>query len=172
MARTSHANILSLPDAAQSWNFDLRFPRIPGSSLSAENLTFKCKSTSLPSSAIEPVKIELHGVAKQEAGRATYEHTLTAIFLETIDYATYQAFREWRDYMRSWKRNSGTNSSAYKVRLEMDLYDNAGAVVRTVALAGSWPTTIAEVQYDGAQSTAIDINMTFSFDHVDDGISY
>ena len=172
MTRTSHANIQNLPDAAQSWNFDLRFPSIPGSSLSAENLTFKCKTATLPASSIEPVKIELHGVAKQEAGRATYEHSYTAVFLETVDYATVMAFRQWRDYQRSWKRNTGTNSSAYKVRGELDVYDNAGALVRTMVLVGSFPTAINEVSYDGAASTAIEITVTFSFDYIDDGSSF
>lgn len=172
MARTSHANVMSLPDAAQSWNFDLRFPNIPGSNLSAEQLTFKCKTTSLPSSAIEPVKIELHGVAKQEAGRATYEHQFTATFLETVDYATLMAFRQWRDYQRSWKRNTGTNSSAYKIRASLDVYDNAGALVRILNLPGTFVSTINEVQYDGAQSTALEMSIVFSFDYVDDGDTF
>lgn len=172
MPRTSHANVLSLPDSAQTWNFDLRFPSIPGSSIPAERLTFKCKSTSLPSSAIEPIKIELHGVAKQEAGRATYEHTYTAVFLETIDYETLAAFRQWRDKTRSWKRNSGANSSVYKVRAELDLYDNAGELIRTSVLVGSWPTTINEVQLDGAQSAAVELTVVFSFDYIDDGDSF
>lgn len=172
MARTSNANIQSLPDAAQTWNFDLRFPSIPGSSLSAEQLTFKCKTATLPASSIEPVKIELHGVAKQESGRATYEHTYTAVFLETIDYTTLTAFRQWRDYQRSWKRNTGTNSSAYKVRGELDVYDNAGALVKTMVLVGSFPTSINEVQYDGAQSAAVEMTVTFSFDYIDDGVSF
>jgi hypothetical protein len=29
-----------------------------------------------------------------------------------------------------------------------------------------------DVNYDGAASTAIEISMTFSFDYIDDGISY
>jgi hypothetical protein len=92
--------------------------------------------------------------------------------METVDWATYQAMRQWRDYMRSWKNNSGTNSSAYKVRLELDLYDNAGAVVRTIVLVGAFPTAIGEVALDGAQSTVIDLNMTFSFDYIDDQNSF
>lgn len=172
MARTSHANIMSLPDAAQSWNFDLTFTSIPGSNVSGQNLTYKVKTSSIPGSSIEPVKIELHGVAKQEAGRATYEHSLQCTFLETIDYETYKAFRAWRDHMRSWKRNSGTNSSAYKQRVTMDLYDNAGNITQTIVLVGAFPTTMTDVAYDGSQSTAIEISMTFSFDYLDDGISY
>ena len=172
MARTSLANILSLPDAAQVWNFDIFFPTIPGSTVASNGLTYACKTTELPASSIEPVAIELHGVKKQEAGRAQYTHTFACTFLGTIDYSTYQALRGWRDYMRSWKNNSGTNSSAYKVNLELDLFDNAGNIAQTVILAGAWPTEIGQVSFDGTQSTAVEFPITFSFDYLNDGISF
>lgn len=171
MARTSYAKVLALPDAAQTWNFDLFFPLIPGSG-TADDLTVKCKTTALPGSKIEPVEIELHGTKKVEAGRAQYDHTFQATFLETVDYATYLKFRAWRDYMRSWKRNTGANSSGYKVNLELDVYDNAGNVSQTMVLAGAFVTEINEVAYNGAESQAVEIQATFSFDYIDDGQSY
>ena len=171
MARTSYANILALPDAALAHNFDLFFPTIPGGG-SAAGITYKCKTTAMPSSSLETVKIELHGTSKVEAGRATYTHTFNATFLETVDYATISAFRAWRNYMRSWKSNTGTDSSAYKVNLELDLYDNAGKTVRTVILAGAFITEIAEVTYSGAESAAVELTLSFSFDYINDGASY
>jgi len=172
MARTSYQNVLALPDAAQGWNFDLFFPNIPGASGSATGLTYKCKTSTLPASSVDTIKIELHGTAKQEAGRALYEHSFTAQFLETVDYSTYQAFRGWRDYMRSWKNNSGSTSQAYKVNLELDLYDNSGNITQTIILVGCFPTAIADVAYDGSQSTAIDMSITFSFDYLNDGNTF
>lgn len=148
------------------------FPSIPGSSLAPTGLTYKCKSTALPGSTLEVVKIELHGVAKQEAGRATYEHTFSAVFMETIDYTTYQAFRAWRDYARSWKSNTGASSQAYKVNLELDLYDNAGNKGSTVILAGCFPLQIQDVTFDGSQSAIYELTTQFSFDYLDDSISF
>jgi hypothetical protein len=172
MARTSYTQIKSLPDAAQQWNFDLFFPSIPGSSNTPTNLTYKCKTTGIPESSVETVKIELHGAAKQEAGRVTYTHTFNALFLETIDFSTLNAFRGWRNFMRSWKDNKGTDSSAYKVNLELDLYDNAGNVVNTMILVGAFPTSIGETQLSGSASEAIDITMTFSFDFIQDSTGW
>lgn len=166
MARTSHAHVMNLPDAAQSWNFDLFLPAIPG--FGQNNLTYKCKTTSLPTSKIEPVKIELHGVGKQEAGRAIYDHSLQATFLETVDYKTYEAFRAWRDFMRSWKNNTGTDSAAYKVNLELDVYNNGPDLVKTMILVGSFVTDIGEYAFDGAASTAMEMQVTFSFDYIKD----
>lgn len=172
MARTSFANVQALPDAAQAWNFDLFFPTIPGSSRPGINLTYRCKTTELPSSSIEAVSIELHGVKKQEAGRATYTHSFNSTFMEAIDYATYQDLRRWRAYMRSWKGNSGTNSQAYKINAEMDLYDNAGNPAQTVIIVGLFPTEIGQVSFNGAESTALEVPVTWSFDYLDDGISF
>lgn len=171
MARTSYEKVLALPDAAQTWNFDLFFPLIPGSGDAAQ-LTYKCKGTSIPSSKIEQILIELHGTQKAEAGRAVYDHSFTATFMETVDYGTYLKFRAWRDKIRSWKRNTGSNSSAYKVNVELDVYDNAGEVAQTFILAGSFVTDINEVQLNGAENQAVEMSITLSFDYVDDGISF
>lgn len=171
MARTSHADVMSLPDAAQTWNFDLFIPNIPGG-ISGRDLTIKCKSSAIPGSSIEPIPIELHGVKKQEGGRATYQHTFTAMFLETVDYKTMSDFRRWRDLIRSWKRNKGALSSEYKVNLEIDLYDNAGNITNTQMIVGAWPQDIQEVQLNGAESQAVEISITFSFDYIDDGVSF
>lgn len=171
MARTSHADVMALPDAAQTWNFDLFFPSIPGAT-DAKGMTIRCKTTSLPGSSIEPVPIELHGVKKQEAGRAQYQHTMTATFMETVSWDTLNDFRRWRDLARSWKRNSGASSKEYKVNLEIDLYDNAGSVIGTQIICGCFIQEINEVQLNGAESQAVEISVTLSFDYIDDGISY
>ncbi len=170
--RTSLQNVMALPDAAQAWNFDFFIPAIPGTTYSAQNLTFKCKTTELPASSIEPVKIELHGVAKQEAGRATYQHTFNTTFMETVDYATYMALRAWRDTMRSWKNNTGTNSQVYKQNCELDLYDNAGVIAQTIIIAGCFPTDIGNVTLDGTQSAVVDLQITWSFDYLNDGMHF
>jgi hypothetical protein len=172
MARTSYQNIQALRDAAQTWNFDLFFPSVPGSTGQAQTLTYKCKTSAIPSSKVNTVAVELHGVKKQEAGNAAYDHTMTATFMETVDYATLAAFRQWRNYMRSWRDNTGTDSAQYKVNLEMDLYDNAGNVARTVILVGSFPTDIAEVPMSGSEANAVEISITFSFDNLSDSDSW
>ncbi len=166
MARNSLQNIMSLPDAAQAWNFNLTFPSVPGGG-DSQKLSYKCQTTAIPGSKIEAVKIELAGVGKQEAGRAIYDHTFTATFLETVDWQTYLNFRAWRDYMRSWKNNSGTDSSTYKINLELDLFNNAPANGATLKLVGAFPLDITDINLEQA-SNAIFISMQFSFDYIDD----
>lgn len=171
MARTSIQNVLDMPDVAQAWNFDLFLPTIPGSPLSGQNLMYRCKSSEIPGFAIEPVKIELHGVAKQEAGRATYSHTFNSAFIVPVDFTTILAFRAWRAKMRDWKNNTGSNSQVYKINAELDLYNNAGDIGQTFIIAGAFPTDITAVQLDGSQAGApMELTVAWSFDYVNDGV--
>ena len=166
MGRSSVYNVHQLPDAAQVWNFDLRFPSIPGGG-DAVALTYKCQSSSIPGFNLESIDIELHGVKKKEAGRATYEHTLQCTFLETVDYATRDGFRKWRETCRSWKRNTGSVSSAYKVNGLLELYDNTPAVTRSVVIYGMYPETVDSLALENS-STACFLSVTFSFDWTDE----
>ena len=173
MSRTSLQNVLSLPDIFQSWNADLFIPSIPGSSYPAQNLTYKCKTSEIPGASLEAVKIELHGVAKQEAGRAIYSHTFNTSFIETVDFTTLLAFRAWRNTARSWKNNTGTNSQVYCQNLELDLYNNAGEVGQTLILVGSFPTDVTSVQLDGGAAGApVELTVAWSFNYVSDGLHY
>lgn len=167
MSRSGLQNVLALPDAAQSWNFDLFFPTIPGAA-STIALSYKCQTTQLPGFNLEPVDIELHGVKKKEAGRATYEHTLPSTFLEVVDFSTRDTFRMWREMIRSWKQNTGSNSQAYKVNAQIVVYDNTPTPTRRITLYGCWPETVDSTPLEGNSSTALILNVTFSYDFPDE----
>jgi hypothetical protein len=160
--RTSLQDVLSLQDPALSYNFDLFLPNIPGSS-DTRDLTFKCMTTDLPGVAVDPVDVALHGVNVPYAGRKIYTHTLNATFLETADWMTREKFRRWNEFMRSWRNNSGSLASAYKVDSQMVLYNDIPQVVRTTNLYGLYLETMAEVALDGGASNLISLQCTFKY---------
>lgn len=166
MGRSSLYNVQALPDAFTVFSFDLVFPTIPGGGDNIK-LTYKCQTTAIPGFSIEPVDIELAGVKKKEAGRAIYEHTLQATFLETVDMATRKAFRNWRETCRSWKKNTGSVSSLYKVNPQLHLYDNTPMVTRIITVYGAWPETVDSLSLEQS-STAGFLSVTLSFDWVDE----
>ena len=125
-------------------------------------------STDLPGAALDIVKVDLHGVSLQFAGRATYTHTMSVIFLETSDYSTRDKFIKWRDSIRSWGRNAGSLASAYKVTGSVVVYSDLPQVVRTCKVYGMWPETIGDVPLNGAVSDAVTLTITFSFDYFED----
>jgi len=167
MSRSSLYNVLALPDAFQTWQFDLFFPYIPGWSDNIP-LTYKCQTTSLPGFNLEPVEIALQGVTKKEAGRATYNHTFPMTFLEVSDQSTRRAFRAWRETCRSQKNNTGSVSSAYKVNGQIVLYDNQPTETHTMIVFGMWPETVDDLGLEGNSSTAGMLSVTCSYDFTDE----
>lgn len=168
MARSSLWDVRSIGDPAQSWNFDLFLPTIPGSS-DARDLTFKCKTTDLPGFGLETLDVALHGVSIPYAGRAVYTHSLNATFLETRDWSTRDKFWKWRELARSWKNNSGSYYSTYAVDgVELVVYDDLPQVVRTIKVWGFWPETIAEVNLDGSASSEVLQTITFKYAFTED----
>lgn len=167
MTRSSLYDVQSVGDPAQTWNFDLFFPTIPGSS-DTRDLTFKCMTMNLPGVGLDNVEVPLHGVKLNFAGQATYTHQTEVTFLETADWSTRQKFRTWRESIRSWTNNSGTFASAYKITAQMVVYNDLPAVVRTINVYGMWPETLGEVGMDGGASNAVQLQMTFRYDYTID----
>lgn len=162
MGRSSLADVLSLQDPAQTWNFDLFLPTIPGSS-DTRDLTFKCMTVEMPGSSIERVETPLHGVNAIWAGRKIYTHSIPVTFLETADWSTREKFRRWHN-MRDWIANTGMTGAQYKVEGQVVVYNDKPEVVRTCRVRGFWPDVISEVQLDGAQSGLVQLNITFAYD--------
>ncbi len=162
MARTGLSDINSLADPALSWNFDLFLPIIPGSS-DTRDLTFRCMSTDLPGTQLEPVDVELHGVRVPFAGRRMYTQEMNVTFLETVDWATRQKFFNWCDIARSWVNNSGTQSTGYKVAGQITCYDDIPNIAANNNIVGLFPSTVGEIQLDGAQNSVVTLQVTFKY---------
>ena len=162
MARTSLTDVLSVGDPAQSWNFDIFFPIIPGSA-SSRDLTFKCMTTDVPGTQLEEVMAPLHGVEIPYAGRRMFTHSMNVAFMETSDWATSEKFRRWAEIARSWRQNSGTMSSGYWVTAQLVMYNDIPQVVRTIQLNNLWPTNVSEVQLDGGSSQLVQLSVEFRY---------
>jgi len=167
MARSSLFDVQSVGDPAQSWNFDLFLPTIPGSS-DTRDLTFKCMTMDLPGFGLDNVEVPLHGVVLNFAGRAIYTHQTNVQFLETSDWSTRSKIRKWRESIRSWKNNTGSVSSVYKVNAQMVVYNDIPQVMRTINVYGLWPETYGEVNMDGGASNTVQPQVTFRYDWTDD----
>lgn len=166
MGRSSLSDVESLQDPAQTWNFDLFLPTIPGSS-DTRDLTFKCMTVEMPGSSIERVETPLHGVNLIFGGRKIYTHSIPVTFLETADWSTREKFRRWHN-MRDWIRNTGMMAAQYKTEGQVVVYNDKPEVVRTCRVRGFWPDVITEVQLDGGQSGLVQLAITFAYDYWDD----
>jgi hypothetical protein len=167
MARTSLYDISAVADPAQSWNFDLFLPTIPGSS-DTRALTWKCMTTALPGFNLDRVVAPLHGMELVYAGRKTFSHSFTSTFMEAADWSTRSQFYAWSELTRSWINNSGSFASAYKVNGDLVVYNDLPQVARTIRCVGMWPAEVSDVELDGSASNLVTLSITWSFDYVYD----
>ena len=127
-------------------------------------------TTALPGGGLDIVKVPLHGVEINFAGKATYTQSLEVTFLETADWSTRDKFVKWRESIRSWKNNSGSQAAAYKIPAQLAVYNDIPDVVRTINIYGVWPSLIGEITMDGSQSDAVKLQITFTYDWWEDSI--
>lgn len=168
MARTSITDVQSVLDPAQTWNWDMFLPNIPGSGGSAARaLTIKCISTSMPGSQIEQVGLEAHGVKLNFAGRRQWSGTWQATFFETRDSSTRNSFINWMEFSRSWNRNSGAYKADYAVSCSLSLYDDLPQIIKTTRVVGIFPTAVEDSNLDQT-SGIIQYAVTFSFDYTEE----
>lgn len=164
MKRSSLNDTAGLPDPLLGYNFDLVFPKIPGSSIPTRNLTLKCQSTSIPGMQIEPVILAIHGIELSYAGRQIWSKTFTATFVETRDSTTRQQIRDWIKFARNNSKNAGHYKSDYAVNAILYLYDDIPNITNEIKIVNVFPTGLEDVAMDGSNSNLISVSVTLNYD--------
>ena len=132
-------------------------------------MTFRCRSTTLPSQELEDMLIELHGVSINRAGRATNDHHFSATFLDSEAWDIRNAFIQWRELIRSWKKNTGSSADVYATSATIIVYGDDGQdIKREISLKKVWPQSIGEVSFEVNSSGPGELNVTFSYDYIDE----
>lgn len=166
MARTSLAQIRSLPDPLASWNFDLIITGLPVGDTQA--LTLKCRTSMLPGLSAEDVTVQLHGHDLKYLGRPMWEHTLQVTYLETRDLTTRDTIRSWIEFARNARNNTGAYKADYEAVGDLVLYDDRANAIRTIRHYGFYPQLMDSPTLDGGNSAPVEFNITFFYDfHVD-----
>lgn len=160
--RTSIQDIISLAPPAQAWNFDLFLPVIPGSS-STRDLTYRCMTTDIPGTQLEPLEVALHGVQVPYPGRRMFTQSMNVTFLEGVDWETTRKFHRWIELARSWRQNNGLPGPGAWVTGQLVFYDDTPSVVRTQQINAMWPSNLQETQADGSATAAINISIEFKY---------
>lgn len=163
MARTGLNEIRSLPDPLFGCWFDLVIPNIPGGG-DTRSLTIKVLTTSIPGMSVEDVTVSSHGVDVKYAGREMYTHTLSTTYLETRDMTTRDAIKGWLEMARSARNNTGSYKADYATTANLILYDDTGAVVRTIVMDGFFPQTMDDAALDGSSSNPVNVSVTYAYD--------
>ena len=165
MARTSLQDMSGLPDPFLSHNWDIIIPNIPGGGNSGV-LTIKAANAVIPGITLDVIPVTLHGITLNYAGMERYGQQLPVSYLETRDLGTRTQMRNWMEFARNTRQNSGVEKSAYATTANLVLYDDVPIIVRTVTAYNIWPAAMDEVQLEGTgASQAIFVRIGFVFDY-------
>lgn len=163
MAKPGLADLRSLPDPFQTQNFAL-FTNVPSPRGNARRLTLQCQSTGLSGISNDQLTVGLHGVEAMYQGRPMYEKTLTTSFVETRDMVIRDTIRNWIEYARNARNNTGAYKAEYESTGDLVLYDDRYRSIKTVRHFGFYPNNMSEVSLDGSSSGVAIVQVTWLYD--------
>lgn len=166
MARVPIKRMQAVRDPLQTWQWEVRFPRVPGKS-DTSSLTVKAISTTVPNHKVETAAWEGHGMKLNFSGRRTWDGTWDCTFIVDGASETRADIVNWIELQRSWKKNSGSYKAEYAVPVELVQFDAADNVSRTIKLNGAFPTDTGSMSLDN-QTGILQMPVQFSFDYTEE----
>lgn len=167
MRRTGLEDISTIKDPLLLYNWGLVIPNIPGGGNSYQ-LTLRAQISSIPGLNIEPALVALRGMELHYAGRPTWTKSLPFTYIEARDMETRQSLLRWMYLARDFRNNTGTFKEDYAVNCDLELYDDTGAVIRTIRFFGVFPLTLDDLATESQGTTVAAMSGTFSFDYFRD----
>ncbi len=167
MAGISYTNINTSVTPAPSWRFIVQFPTIPGSKVTAQQLSFMVQriTASQKNLDVEPIVFQA-GVRHFPTGWSVDNISLT--FAEDISYDVASAFRSWIDIVVSdngvFGLPGGTNG--YKQQISLQAIDYTGAVDCTFTWTDCMPAKIDGYDFDGTATQHIMPTVSFAVDSI------
>ena len=162
-ARVSLQDMNQLKDPANTFDWAIWLPSVPGGSYTSRDFTLRATSSSIPAIEIETFKVEANGIVLQRPGRRIWTNTHDVTIFETRDGVARQLIEGWIDFQRNIRTNTGNYFAAYQVSAEIDLYDAPGNIFQRIQMQGFYPTQLGAATLDNA-SGLLTYQATFSFD--------
>lgn len=157
----------SILDPMLSDNFSLDIPGIPVGG-GTTHLLMQCQQATKPGTTINAVEVQLFGHTLEHAGNLTYNHDLSVTYLENRKAQILSTLEAWSEYTKSHDTQHGAYKSEYARDGYLRIYDQKGNTVKTYRIVNMWPSQVPDVQFDGSNSSAITLAVSFKFDYVVD----
>lgn len=122
------------------WNLEITsFPESLANHPTAEELNFRCTSTTLPKSTNNDVLINMRGHTIEMPGKQTFERRMTLIFLETVDNKIAQFFTDWRKLVWSDITGITENKKDLESTMKIERLNNKDEAIWEYVLTGCFP---------------------------------
>ena len=131
------------------------------------DLSFLCKSTTLPGQTITATVVDFRGRQIKLAGdsRAFEDWSMTVI--NDTSFSIRNAFEKWMEKINNMATNGGvTNPAEYQTDIIIQQLDRGETVLKTYTLINAFPVSLGEiaVSYD-TNDTIEDFTIDFAYEY-------
>ena len=156
----ARANLFKITFAVPGGDIDVN------GSATIEELKFRAKGTTVPSSTIEAVEVPYGGRNYRFAGSRTYEDWTCTITIDA-DQKEKDFFEKWNHGINN--REDGTGAATgYWADIQIEMLDSSGDTKRTYILHDAWPHTVGELTLDWAETgTILETEITWAYSYWD-----
>ena len=129
---------------------------------------FMIRSTSLPSSTINPIEIPYFGRKIKIAGDRTFDSWAVTV-MNDEDFRVRHTMEQWHNQINSLQTNLNLNSDssplAYKSTALVTQYGKSGDTLRRYKFNGIFPAEISTIDLDWDSTDQIEtFSVTFAYD--------
>ena len=155
------SNVLALPDIIDAQKFILILGDIPGFG-SANSLSFKVSSFSVPGTSNEAFDVNLPGGPLNFRGRRIYANSMSLTMYEDSKMETLRPLREWMEYIAGSETGaSGGYIEDYSITAQLSQFDTTNKEVARYLIHRFYPNDIPEVSLSGESSAAMQVTCSF-----------
>jgi hypothetical protein len=139
---------------------------VGGGTSTANKISFTCKTSSIPASAVGTVEVPFMGRQVKFAGDKTFDDWSITVLLDT-DLIGRHIFEAWHDQIMGFNSNVSTpgfvNPANYMASGVVTLLDRSGSIIETYTIESIFPTQVGEITLGFDQNDQIaDQQVTFA----------
>ena len=161
------ANLLGGGARANQYRVTITPPPGIAIGLDVRRTSFLVKGSSLPALTLGEIAIPFRGRSIYIAGDRTTPETWSTTFLNDTDFMIRNAMERWSNGINDLANNTGVVAPAdYQTDLTVEQLDRDDTVLKSYIFRSAWPTGIAAIALDTAETTAIeDFEVTWRYQH-------
>lgn len=167
-------------DIQRTWQFQVTFPNIGNIIDKAlapdlvEELTVRARSVSIPQRGLDVIKTEWFGLSQNWPSKPSMNQTVTIQFLESENMNMIKIMNDWQQKIFSYKsghsrlagKRPANQIGSYVQDLQISLlnYKGEAASDKIILCKNAFPTSVEDIALAYSDSSAMMINVTFTFD--------
>ena len=140
---------------------------VANGSIITQSAAFLVKSTSLPSTKINEVKVPFQGREIKLAGQKTFEEPWKVTFYNDTDFKIRNGIESWMEFIQQAGSSVGLAiAEQYQVDMQVYQLDRTGVALKQYNFYDAWPSEVSEIELNQEAETEIesfDCNFTYNY---------